>query len=90
MCSIRVANELGADRPDAAKLALKVSFSLAVLDGCVVFVALMLSRHFWGLAFTDVDEVLDYAAEVTPFLACATLLDAIQYVGAGNYDFWGI
>ncbi|CAM6097945.1 unnamed protein product [Calypogeia fissa] len=81
--SIRVSNELGANRPDKAKLAVKVALSLAVLDGCIVFVALILSRHFWGHAFTNVEEVLDYVAEVTPFLACLTFMDAVQYVGSG-------
>ncbi|CAM6117236.1 unnamed protein product [Calypogeia fissa] len=81
--SIRVSNELGANRPDKAKLASKVVLCLAVFDGCIVFVALMLSRHFWGHAFTNVEEVLDYVAEVTPFLACLTFMDAVQYVGSG-------
>ncbi|CAM6097944.1 unnamed protein product [Calypogeia fissa] len=81
--SIRVSNELGANRPDKAKLAAKVALSLAILDGCIVFVAIMLSRHFLGHVFTNVEEVLDYVAEVTPFLACLTFMDAVQYVGSG-------
>ncbi|CAM6117234.1 unnamed protein product [Calypogeia fissa] len=81
--SIRVSNELGANRPDKAKLAANVALSLAMLDGCIVFVAIMLSRHFLGHAFTNVEGVLDYVAEVTPFLACLTFMDAVQYVGSG-------
>lgn len=84
VCSIRVSNELGASRPAAAKMAMKVVLGLSIFDGCLLSVILILLRNLWGQAYTNSPEVLAYVAEVTPFIALLLLMDPISAVLSGN------
>ncbi|WRX19449.1 Multi antimicrobial extrusion protein - like 10 [Theobroma cacao] len=48
--SIRVSNELGAEDPKAAHLAVRVVLFLAISQGILVGLALILMRNIWGIA----------------------------------------
>ncbi|KAE9600239.1 putative multi antimicrobial extrusion protein [Lupinus albus] len=76
--STRISNELGAGRPKAAYLAVKVSLFIAFIMAIIEFVLLMLVRNIWGRAFTEIHEVVTYVASMTPILAASAFLDSIQ------------
>nr|CAB3467984.1 unnamed protein product [Digitaria exilis] len=72
--STRVSNELGAGRPQAARLAVRVVLFLAVSDGLMVGLILVCARYIWGHAFSDVEEVVRYVARM--MLVIAVWLEA--------------
>ncbi|OIW03607.1 hypothetical protein TanjilG_06116 [Lupinus angustifolius] len=76
--STRISNELGAGRPKAAYLAVKVSLFIAFIMAILEFVFLMLVRNIWGRAFTDLHEVVTYVTSMMPILASSAFLDSIQ------------
>ncbi|KAH7425298.1 hypothetical protein KP509_11G048600 [Ceratopteris richardii] len=44
---------------------------------------LLLVRNFWGLVYSNEDEVVDMVAELAPFLALSTTFDSLQQVLSG-------
>lgn len=81
--SIRVSNELGAGRPEAARLATRVvmliAFSLGISEGLVM----VLARNLLGYAYSNEKEVAMYTARLMPILAVSTLFDCLQCVLSG-------
>lgn len=76
--STRVANELGAGRPKAAKLATRIVLLLAVVEGLVLSGIAVAARNVWGYIYTDEDEVVKYLAAIMPVLALSNFMDGIQ------------
>ncbi|XP_052134130.1 protein DETOXIFICATION 16-like [Oryza glaberrima] len=81
--STRVSNELGAGRPQAARLATRVVMLLAFLVGTSEGLVMVLVRNLWGYAYSNEEEVADYIAKMMPILAVSILFDAIQCVLSG-------
>uniref|UniRef100_A0A0A9GXD9 Protein DETOXIFICATION n=1 Tax=Arundo donax TaxID=35708 RepID=A0A0A9GXD9_ARUDO len=81
--SIRVSNELGAGRPQAARLATRVvmllAFSLGVSEGLVM----VLVRNLLGYAYSSEKEVASYTARMMPILTVSFLFDSLQCVLSG-------
>lgn len=81
--SIRVSNELGAGRPEVARLATRVvmliAFSLGISEGLVM----VLARKLLGYAYSNEKEVAMYTARLMPILAVSTLFDCLQCVLSG-------
>ncbi|TVU16892.1 hypothetical protein EJB05_32895 [Eragrostis curvula] len=81
--SIRVSNELGAGRVQAARIATRVvmllAFSLGISEGLVM----LLARKLLGYAFSNVEEVVLYTARMMPILAVCFLFDSVQCVLSG-------
>ncbi|XP_039142798.1 protein DETOXIFICATION 16-like [Dioscorea cayenensis subsp. rotundata] len=82
--SICVSNELGAGRPNAARLAACVVVVLAVTEGLIVGAAMTLARSLWGHAYSDEEEVVKYVAIMMPILAISNFMDGIQCVLSGT------
>ncbi|KAK9115050.1 hypothetical protein Syun_021847 [Stephania yunnanensis] len=82
--STRVSNELGAGHPQAARLAVRVVLFLAVVEGIVVGLIMILIRNVWGYAYSNEEEVVKYFASMMPILATSHFLDGIQSVLSGN------
>ncbi|KAL5724996.1 Protein DETOXIFICATION 16 [Ranunculus cassubicifolius] len=82
--STRVSNELGAGRPQIAYLAVKVVLFLAITEGLLFSITMMLVRHVWGYAYSDEKEVINYFAAIVPVLTVSSFLDGIQSVLSGN------
>ncbi|XP_072959517.1 protein DETOXIFICATION 16-like isoform X2 [Typha angustifolia] len=78
--STRVSNELGAGRGQAASLAVRVVLFLAISEGLVVGLALVLLRGIWGYAYSNEKEVVKYVATMLPILATSNIFDGIQCV----------
>ncbi|MCO5567823.1 hypothetical protein L7F22_021519 [Adiantum nelumboides] len=83
MASIRVANELGAGRPDAAHRVVSTSTVVAVCAALFVFSFFMTLRNVIGLAYSREELVVAYISRMMPVLAISTLLDSIQGLLSG-------
>ncbi|KAG6553961.1 hypothetical protein Mapa_004878 [Marchantia paleacea] len=76
--STRVSNELGAGRPYAAKAAVKLTVSLALMEGCLMSILLISVRSIWPYLYSGDAEVVNYVSKMVPFLATLAILDGFQ------------
>lgn len=81
--STRVSNELGAGRPRAARLAVRVVVLLSVAEGLGVGLILVCVRYVWGHAYSNVEEVVTYVANMMLVIAVSNFFDGIQCVLSG-------
>ncbi|GMP47946.1 hypothetical protein CsSME_00015477 [Camellia sinensis var. sinensis] len=81
--SIRVSNELGAGRPQAARLAVCIALSLVVTEGILVATIMILGRKFWGYCYSTEEMAVRYVAEMMILLSGSHFLDDIQSVLSG-------
>ncbi|CAL5333484.1 unnamed protein product [Camellia sinensis] len=84
MLCIRVSNELGAGRPQAACLAVCIALSLVVTEGILVTTVMILRRKFWGYCYSTEEMVVRYVAEMMILLSGSHFLDDIQSVLSAN------
>ncbi|PON31482.1 Multi antimicrobial extrusion protein [Parasponia andersonii] len=82
--STRVSNELGARRPEATHLAVWVVLFMAITEGLLVGLVLILIRNVWGYAYSNEIEVVKYVAVMMPILAVSNFLDGLQCVLSGT------
>ncbi|RZC53442.1 hypothetical protein C5167_012354 [Papaver somniferum] len=78
--STQVSNELGADHPQAARLAVQVVFVLASTQGILIGTIMILVRHIWGSAYSNEKEVVHYVVVMMPILAISNFVYGLQYV----------
>ncbi|KAH7445387.1 hypothetical protein KP509_01G006100 [Ceratopteris richardii] len=83
MASVRVANELGAGRPDAAKRVVYVATCVAACEGVLVFTTFFSLRDVIGLAYSKEKEIILYVSHMMPVLAASTILDSFQGLLSG-------
>ncbi|CAM0884759.1 unnamed protein product [Alopecurus aequalis] len=76
--STRVSNELGAGKPHAAKLATRLVVCMALSEGIVFSLTMILLRKFWGYMYSDEEEVVTYIARMIPVLAISFFIDGIH------------
>ncbi|KAL2558909.1 MATE efflux family protein [Forsythia ovata] len=81
--STRVSNELGAGRPQCARLAIHVAAGIAILEGAIIGSTTLLVRHVWGKLYSNDKEVIRYVAKLMPLLALSDFLDGFQCVLSG-------
>ncbi|KAL6877514.1 hypothetical protein ACP4OV_012729 [Aristida adscensionis] len=81
--SIRVSNELGAGRPQTARLATQVAMLLAFSLGASEGLVMVLLRNLLGEAYSNEKKVALYTARMMPILAVCTLFDNIECVLSG-------
>lgn len=81
--STRVSNELGAGRPQAARLAVFVVIVMAITEGTLIGLLLMGIRNICGYAYSNEIEVVRYVAAMMPILALSNFLDGMQCVLSG-------
>lgn len=82
--STRVSNELGAGHPQAARLAVFVVLVMAIAEGTLIGLLLILIRNIWGYAYSNEIEVVKYVAAMMPILALSNFLDGMQCVLSGT------
>ncbi|MCO5584104.1 hypothetical protein L7F22_038027 [Adiantum nelumboides] len=83
MASTRIANELGAGRPDAARRAVYVSAGVASCEALLVSVAFISLRNVLGKVYSKDEEVIEYIARMMPILGVSSMLDSIQGLLSG-------
>ncbi|RZC86676.1 hypothetical protein C5167_030025 [Papaver somniferum] len=80
----RVSNELGANHPQAARLATQNMLYMVILQGFLLGISMILMRHIWGYAFSNEQEVVTYVAAMMPVLAVSNFFDGIEFVLSGS------
>lgn len=81
--STRVSNELGANQPNAAKLATQVVMFMVLAQGILVALVMISLRGLWGHVYSNEKDVIRHVATMMPLLAVASFLDGIQSVLSG-------
>ncbi|CAA3005706.1 DETOXIFICATION 48-like [Olea europaea subsp. europaea] len=81
--STRVGNELGARRPEKARISMIVSITCAVALGFAAMWFTTLMRHKWGRFFTRDAEILDLTAVALPIAGLCELGNCPQTTGCG-------
>lgn len=56
---------------------------MAVAEGILVGLVLILIRNFWGYAYSNEVEVVKYVATMMPVLATSNFVDGLQGVLSG-------
>ncbi|KAL3640410.1 hypothetical protein CASFOL_015378 [Castilleja foliolosa] len=81
--STRVSNELGAGKPQAAKLILVVVLLLGAAEFVLVSSVIFFCRYILGYSFSNEKKVVDYVQEMAPFLCISIVVDSLQAVLSG-------
>ncbi|KAF4347004.1 hypothetical protein G4B88_030019 [Cannabis sativa] len=81
--STRVGNELGAERPEKAKLAASVAVSLALITSLVGLVGTTFGRGAWGRVYTHDKEILELTMAVLPIIGVCELANCPQTTSCG-------
>lgn len=84
MCSVRVANELGAGNARAAKFSVVVVSITTIVIGVVCMVVVLATKDFFPLLFTNSDAVAKETTRLSTLLALTVLLNGLQPVLSGT------
>ncbi|KAK6146826.1 hypothetical protein DH2020_020695 [Rehmannia glutinosa] len=76
--STRISNNLGAGKPEGARLSVVASMLLAAINAIVATMILLGSRKAFGYIFSNEKEVVDYLTDMAPLLCLTVILDTIQ------------
>ncbi|KAJ4823766.1 hypothetical protein Tsubulata_012082 [Turnera subulata] len=82
--STRVSNELGAGRPQAALLAVRVVVSLVMIEGIIMATFLISGRKLWPQLYSKEKGVVERVGNLLLFLALSHFLDGITSVLSGT------
>ncbi|KAI3467030.1 hypothetical protein Pfo_023693 [Paulownia fortunei] len=76
--STRVSNELGAGKPQGARVSVIALMLLAVIDAIVVSMSVFASRNVFGYIFSNEKEVVDYVTNMAPLVCLSVIMDSLQ------------
>lgn len=79
-----MSNELGAERPRAARLAVSVMMLIVAIESIASSLTLFFLRNVWGNLYSNEIEVIKHVALITPLLAASMILDGFQCTLSGN------
>jgi MATE family multidrug resistance protein len=83
-CSTRVSNELGAGNSQAAKMAVWAIMVIAITEAIIISTALFFCRHIMGYAFSSEKQIVNYVADMVPFICLSVIMDCLQSVLSGK------
>ncbi|VAI02311.1 unnamed protein product [Triticum turgidum subsp. durum] len=86
--SVRVSNELGANRPKAARFSVIMAVSTSAAIGAVFLAVFLAWRTELPRFFSDNEEVVSEAAKLGYLLAATIFLNSIQPVLSGTYHHY--
>ncbi|KAI9377543.1 hypothetical protein POPTR_019G075800v4 [Populus trichocarpa] len=81
--STRVSNELGAGNSQAAKMAVWAIMVIAITEEIIISTALFFCRHIMGYAFSSEKQIVNYVADMVPFICLSVIMDCLQSVLSG-------
>ncbi|XP_021747685.1 protein DETOXIFICATION 14-like isoform X1 [Chenopodium quinoa] len=81
--STRIANELGAGNPQAARVAACGVVVMGVTNGLIVSSILFATRRVFGYCFSNEKQVVDYVFTMAPLICANVIFDSIQAVLSG-------
>lgn len=76
--STRISNELGAGKPQGARIAVLALMLLTAIDAIVVSTGVFASRNVFGYIFSDDKAVVDYVSAIAPFVCLSVIMDSLQ------------
>ncbi|KAL6573758.1 hypothetical protein OROHE_002217 [Orobanche hederae] len=76
--STRISNELGAGKPEGARVTVVALILLGAVEAIVASSCLFASRHVFGYIFSNEKEVVDYVTNMAPLLCLSVIIDSIQ------------
>ncbi|EEF36150.1 protein DETOXIFICATION 16 [Ricinus communis] len=82
--STRVSNELGAGRPQSARLAVYAVVIMVIAEGILVATIMVSGQKVWGYLFSKERRVVNYVGEMMPPLAVSHLINGFQTVLSGT------
>ena len=85
--SVRVSNELGAGRPQSARLAIYVVLFMVTIEGVLVATILISGHKFWGYSYSNEEKVVKYVGEIMVLVAVSHFWDGVQSVLSGLCQF---
>lgn len=94
--SARVSNELGAGRPQIARLAICIGLSMVVTEGSLVAAFMIFGRRVWGYCYSNEEKVVKYVGEMMLLVSVSHVFDGIQSILSGfcypiiNFSFSSI
>lgn len=81
--SIRVSNELGAGRSQAALMAVRVGISMVAIECTSVAAIIIFGRKLWGYCFSNEERVVSYVAQMMLIIASTHFCDGFVGVLTG-------
>ncbi|KAM7268501.1 hypothetical protein ACFE04_010667 [Oxalis oulophora] len=81
--STRVANELGARKPQAVRLAIHVAICLATAEAIIATTVMILGRNVWGQLYSREERIVKYVGQMLVFVSMSHFVDCIQSIQAG-------
>ncbi|XP_010533239.1 PREDICTED: protein DETOXIFICATION 14 [Tarenaya hassleriana] len=81
--STRVANELGAGKPERARMAVYTVMVMTAVVALVVSGTLFAGRNVFGFLFSSETEVVDYVRRMAPLVSISVVFDALHAVLSG-------
>ncbi|KAL3618968.1 hypothetical protein CASFOL_037196 [Castilleja foliolosa] len=81
--STLVSNELGAGKPEAARVAICAVLVLSVSEFLLASITIYFCRGILGYAFTEENEVVSRIKDMAPFLCLSIIMDSLQSVLSG-------
>ncbi|KAK6134253.1 hypothetical protein DH2020_031989 [Rehmannia glutinosa] len=74
----RISNELGAGKPEGARVSVIALMLLAAVDAIVVSASMFASRNVFGYIFSNEKEVVDYVTNMAPLVCLSVIMDSLQ------------
>ncbi|XP_022769620.1 protein DETOXIFICATION 8-like [Durio zibethinus] len=81
--STRVSNELGAGKPQAARVAVNVVMVLGVSEAMIVSITLFSCRYVFGYVYSNEKDVIDYVGQMIPLISLSVIVDSLLAVLSG-------
>ncbi|KFK35645.1 hypothetical protein AALP_AA4G017500 [Arabis alpina] len=78
--STRVSNKLGAGNPQVARVSVLAGLCLWLVESAFFSTLLFTCKNIVGYAFSNSKEVVDYVADLSPFLCLSFILDGFTAV----------
>ncbi|CAA0817264.1 MATE efflux family protein [Striga hermonthica] len=81
--STLISNELGAGRPESARLTLLAVLILSIFEFLAASIAIITCGQILGYAFSKEEEIVDYVHKMAPFLGLSIIMDGLQATLSG-------
>lgn len=85
--STRISNELGAGKPQGARVVLSAVFFLSIVELVIAVTVIFCCRNILGYSFSNEKGVAYYVKDMTPFLCLSIGMDSLQAVLSGELLF---
>ncbi|KAL7141655.1 hypothetical protein ABFS83_08G068400 [Erythranthe nasuta] len=78
-----ISNELGASKPEAARVTLHAVLVLSIAELLLASILVVICGPILGYVFSQEKEVVEYVKQMAPFLSVSIIMDGLQAVLSG-------